>query len=65
MVKYYFKKGIALTIMIAGIFFFMLGENFTVNNYWLERLVVATAAILFGSYYLMIIENRMAKYGRC
>lgn len=71
MIKYYIKKSWAIILIITGIMFFMFGEslvdkNYILhNNYWLERLVVASVLILLGSNYLMIVEGRMEKYGRC
>lgn len=65
MIKYYIKKSWAIILILSGIMFFVLGENFLTNHYFWERFTVASVLILFGTDYLMIVEGRMEKYGRC
>ncbi len=65
------KKGIAYFIMLAGVWFLMMGDSLVDKNfilhhrYILERMLTASIMFMFGYYYLSILEARLEKYGRC
>lgn len=71
MKKYYFKKSIAIILILFGVWFLLMGECLVDkewilhNHYYIERFVVGLVFIIFGGYYLSVIEGRMEKYGKC
>ena len=65
MIKYYLKKAWAIILMLIGMGVFFFGEPVLQNHYWIERLVIAAVLVIVGGAYLMIVEGRMEKYGKC
>ena len=71
MKKYYFKKSIAIILILFGVWFLFMGECLVDkewilhNHYYIERFTTGAVLFTLGARYWCILEARMTKYGRC